>query len=173
MPPTPLPPLPYDPTILPREIARHYIPATAQEMQAMLSAIGLSQLDELFAHIPAPARMVEPLAIPAELGYADLYQHIVAQSQKNRLPNVAFLGDGLPHYTVPDLVPYVAGLRELMTAYTPYQPERSQGTAPQRSWRPCIQQPVCRVRDARIFCCSARSGHRIWRSSIPCLSTHG
>jgi glycine dehydrogenase len=113
---------------LPREVARHYIPASEQEMQAMLSAIGLSQLDELFAHIPASARMMEPPAIPEELSYADLYQHIVAQSQKNRLPNVAFLGDGLPHYSVPDLVPYVAGLRELMTAYTPYQPERSQGT---------------------------------------------
>src|SRR5262249_5356274 len=113
-------PLPYDPTTLPRETARHYIPATEREIQAMLSAIGLSQLDELFAHIPAPVRMAEPPAIPAELGYADLYQHIVAQSQKNRLPDVAFLGDGLPHYSVPDLVPYVAGLRELMTAYTPY-----------------------------------------------------
>ena len=66
----------------------------------MLSAIGLSQLDELFAHIPAPARMVEPPALPAELSYTDLYQHIVAQSQKNRLPDATFLGDGLPHYTV-------------------------------------------------------------------------
>src|SRR5262249_1276208 len=60
--------------------------------------------------------------------YTDLYQHVVAQSQKNHLPDITFLGDGLPHYRIPDLVPFVAGLRELMTAYTPYQPERSQGT---------------------------------------------
>ena len=61
---TTVPPLPYDPTTLPRETARHYIPATDQESQAMLGALGLSQLDELFAHIPAPARMVEPLNLP-------------------------------------------------------------------------------------------------------------
>src|SRR5262245_34612916 len=128
MSPTTLPPLPYDPATLPRETARHYIPATDQEIQAMLSTLGLAQLDELFTHIPASARMADPPALPEELGYADLYQHVVAQSQKNRLPDIAFLGDGLPHYRVPDLVPFVAGLRELMTAYTPYQPERSQGT---------------------------------------------
>ena len=72
--------------------------------------------------------MIDPPDLPEELSYADLYQHVVAQSQKNRLPDMTFLGDGLPHYRVPDLVPFVAGLRELMTAYTPYQPERSQGT---------------------------------------------
>ena len=85
----------------------------------MLSTLGLSQLDELFTHIPASVRMVNPPDLPAELSYADLYQHVVAQSQKNRLPDTTFLGDGLPHYRVPDLVPFVAGLRELMTAYTP------------------------------------------------------
>src|SRR5215813_1697806 len=125
---TTLPPLPYDLTTLPRELTRYYISATDEELQTMLGALGLSQLDELFAHIPAPARMIGLPDLPEELGYADLYQHVVAQSQKNRLPDVTFLGDGLPHYRAPDLVPFVAGLRELMTAYTPYQPERSQGT---------------------------------------------
>jgi glycine dehydrogenase len=122
------PPLPYDPQALPRESARHYIPATAQDIQAMLATIGLQQLDELFAHIPASVRMAEPPDLPEELGYEALYQHMRAQSQKNRLPDAAFLGDGLPQYPVHELVPYVAGLRELLTAYTPYQPERSQGT---------------------------------------------
>ena len=115
-------PLPYDPNALPRESARHYIPATAQDIQAMLGSLGLSQLDELFQHIPVHVRMAEPPALPEELSYTALYHHVVAQSRKNRVPDVTFLGDGLPHYKVPDLVPFVAGLRELMTAYTPYQP---------------------------------------------------
>ncbi len=125
---TSIPPLPYDPNTLPREIARHYIPATDQDIQAMLQSLGLSQLDELFAHLPMQVRLATPLALPEELGYSALHRHMVEQSRQNHLPEAAFLGDGLPHYRVPELVPFVAGLRELMTAYTPYQPERSQGT---------------------------------------------
>lgn len=128
MPELSVPPLPYDPTTLPRELARHYIPATASDVQAMLAALGLSRLEELFSHIPEPLRLAEPLALPEELGYTDVYHHMVAQSRKNHLPAAAFLGDGLPHYRPHPLVPFVAGLRELLTAYTPYQPERSQGT---------------------------------------------
>jgi len=44
---TTIPPLPYNPKALPRETARHYIPATAQDIQAMLGSLGLSRLDEL------------------------------------------------------------------------------------------------------------------------------
>src|SRR2546429_7654170 len=122
--------LPYDLTTLPRETARHYIPATDYEIQAMLGALGLSQLDELFQHIPARVRMAEPLALPEELGSEELYSHVVTQSQKNRLPEVAFLGDGLPHYKVPDLVPFVAGVRGWGRALTPPPTEHNQGTPP-------------------------------------------
>ena len=63
---TTLPPLPYDLAALPRETARHYIPATEQDIQAMLGALDLSQLDELFQHIPESVRMAEPPALPEE-----------------------------------------------------------------------------------------------------------
>jgi glycine dehydrogenase len=94
----------------------------------MLAMLGLQRLDELFRHIPASVRMEALPDLPEELGYHELYQHMLDQSQKNHLPEATFLGDGLPQYAVHELVPYVAGLRELLTAYTPYQPERSQGT---------------------------------------------
>ena len=123
-----VPPLPYDLKALPREQARHYIPATDADLQAMCETLGLSRLEDLYRHIPPSVRLAAPLALPEELGYFDLYQHLVAQSQKNRLPEVSFLGDALPQYSVHELVPFVASLRELLTAYTPYQPERSQGT---------------------------------------------
>jgi glycine cleavage system pyridoxal-binding protein P len=92
-----IPPLPYDPQTLPREKARYYIPASEQELQAMLAALGLSRLDDLFAHLPSAVRMAQPLALPEHLDYMDLYHHMVVQSRKNRLPAAAFLGDGLPH----------------------------------------------------------------------------
>ncbi|MGQ4809060.1 Glycine dehydrogenase (decarboxylating) [Candidatus Entotheonellaceae bacterium PAL068K] len=120
--------LPYDLHGLPREQARHYIPATDADLDAMLAALGLQRLDDLFAHLPADVRLPAPLALPDELPYEELYQHMLAQSHKNRLPEAAFLGDGLPNYAAQELVPFVASLRELLTAYTPYQPERSQGT---------------------------------------------
>jgi len=109
---------------------------------------------------------------------------------------MTFLGDGLPHYRVPDLVPFVAGLRELMTAYTPISPSvarhphdavalpvlprpcslASRPLMPRSTIapRPLVEalytRPVCHVRGARIFCCWARSGHRIWRLSTPWLT---
>src|SRR5918992_1293520 len=125
---SPVPPLPYDPETLPQEKARHYIPATDQDIEAMCAALGVSQLGDLFQHIPTDVRMPELSALPEELAYDQLYQHMVAQSRKNRIPEVSFVGDALLHYPVHDLVPFVSGLRELLTAYTPYQPERSQGT---------------------------------------------
>ena len=123
-----IPPLPYDASALPRERARHYMPVTDAELRDMCGAVGVADLDELFRHIPPACRLAPPLALPEELPYDALYAHMVALSRQNRLPEASFVGDALPHYTVHDLVPYVAGLRELLTAYTPYQPERSQGT---------------------------------------------
>ncbi len=123
-----IPSLSYDASALPRERARHYIPLTDQEVRDMCAAVGVTDLDDLFRHIPPDCRIVPPLTLPEELSYDALYEHMVAQSGKNRLPEVSFVGDALPHYAVQDLVPFVADLRELLTAYTPYQPERSQGT---------------------------------------------
>ncbi|MDP0499002.1 MAG: aminomethyl-transferring glycine dehydrogenase subunit GcvPB [Verrucomicrobiota bacterium JB022] len=119
--------LPYDPSAFPRESHRHYLPASEAELQAMLQRLNLSSLDELFAHVPEEVRFAKAPDLPDELGYEETAAHVEAISQRNR-PLPGFLGDGLPHFSVSPIVPYVLGLRKLATAYTPYQPERSQGT---------------------------------------------
>ena len=117
----------YDPSSLPREKARHYITATENEIQSMLGTLGLKKLDELFAHIPAEKRMQGELNLPEELSYEDLLTHMDQLAKKNQT-RLSFLGDGLPHYKTSEVVPHILSIRNLTTAYTPYQPERSQGT---------------------------------------------
>jgi glycine dehydrogenase len=116
----------YDPNQLPRELTRHYISASEKDISEMLTSLNLGALDQLFEHIPSTIRPAK-LALPEELAYDELLQHMRELSQKNK-PRLSFLGDGLPHYKTPEVVPHVLGIRNLTTAYTPYQPERSQGT---------------------------------------------
>ncbi len=122
-----MPQLGYDPEQLPRELKRHYISAGDDDIQAMLGELGLKRLDELYADLPGEIFFGHPLDIPEELGYRELRAHLIEISQKNKIP-LSFIGDGLQHYRVPEIVFHVAGIRGLTTAYTPYQPERSQGT---------------------------------------------
>jgi glycine dehydrogenase len=120
-------PLPYDPHALPRELKRHYISASSAEIQAMLQQVGMDSLDALYAHIPAECRFAEAPDLPEELSYEELQQRLVQLSGENRIAE-SYLGDGLPHYRVMPVVEPICAIRNLTTAYTPYQPERSQGT---------------------------------------------
>ena len=56
----PKPPLGYDPTEFPRELARHYVPASEEDVRQMLETIGEETLDDLFAHVPPEVRFPEP-----------------------------------------------------------------------------------------------------------------
>jgi glycine dehydrogenase len=119
--------LPYNPEELPRELKRHYISATDQEIQEMMDEIGIANFEELFAHIPEEVRFKSAPEMCEELSYPDLVKHVQDVAAKNNT-KLSFIGDGLKNYRVPEIVPYVCNIRGLTTAYTPYQPERSQGT---------------------------------------------
>jgi len=93
----------------------------------MLSAIGRSELDELFSHIPGEVRFREAPDLPEELGYDELKERLSALAAKNRV-GTSFLGDGLPDLLPSPVVGPICEIRKLTTAYTPYQPELSQGT---------------------------------------------
>ena len=110
----------------PKEHYKHYIGINEKEEKELLETLGKSSLDDLFEHISPEVQMTE-LALPLALEQAELKEKINNISKKNN-KCLSFLGDGLQDFTIPDLVPRICSIRGLTTAYTPYQPERSQGT---------------------------------------------
>ena len=118
--------LPYDPSTLERERAPYYISATAEDIREMLEVVGEKDLPSLFRDIPEDICFSD-WGQDKGLDYEALVEAMERLSQKNNLQS-GFLGHALKHYRQPDLIPYVCDIRGLTTAYTPYQPERSQGT---------------------------------------------
>jgi len=107
-----------------------YIPNTDEDRRAMLQAIGVASVDELFADIPAELR-IEGLNLPLALSEAELVREMSALATANRVPGhslACFLGAGAYRHFIPSAVAHVIGRSEFYTAYTPYQPEISQGT---------------------------------------------
>ena len=119
--------LPYDPNEFPRETSRHYISADDKDIADMLNYIGLEDLDDLFSHIPSDIKFVNSPDIPDELNYDSTVEKLFQISKKTKL-KTSFIGDTLPHWKKHPIVDFVSKLRPLSTSYTPYQPERSQGT---------------------------------------------
>ena len=93
----------------------------------MLQTVGVKELSDLYAHIPSNCRFEQFPDLPAELDYDALPEALGALSRENTIRE-SYIGDGLPHYKVMPVVGPVCDIRNLTTAYTPYQPERSQGT---------------------------------------------
>lgn len=110
-----------------REKLPFYIGTSDEDIAQMLDFLGLKSLDDLFSHIPQDCRMTKALEVPPHLQYADLQKHMTEIAGKNR-NKLSFIGDGLQRYKVAPAVGPVCNIRGLTTAYTPYQPERSQGT---------------------------------------------
>jgi glycine dehydrogenase subunit 1 len=102
---------------------------TATDRVAMLEAIGAASLDELFAAIPAAVRLDRPLELAGPLAEWELERHMRALASANAttLTHMSFLGGGAYEHHVPAVVDAIASRGEFLTAYTPYQPEMSQG----------------------------------------------
>jgi len=106
-----------------------YLYNTPEDQAAMLAAIGVESLEELFAMIPVDLRLKRPLAIPPALSEIELTQHMSQLAAKNAhaLNKVCFLGGGSYDHFVPAVVDEIAARGEFYTSYTPYQAEVSQG----------------------------------------------
>src|SRR3990172_843648 len=106
-----------------------YVPNTDQDREAMLATLGLPSVDALFADIPPAIRNL-PLSLPAGLSELELQREMSRLAEKNlaidRTP--CFLGAGAYRHFVPSVVGHITSRSEFYTAYTPYQPEISQGT---------------------------------------------
>ena len=104
-----------------------YLSLTPADREAMLAAIGISTMEELFADIPPGVRFRGELDVPPALAEADLAAHLSELAARNVLDEVSFLGAGIYDHYVPAVVDAVLARGEFLTAYTPYQPELSQG----------------------------------------------
>jgi glycine dehydrogenase subunit 1 len=107
-----------------------YLPHTAEEIAAMLKAVEIDSLEGLFAHIPEDCRRREALNIPQQLTEWELNDHMdeLAGSMAVSPQYKVFMGAGSYEHYVPAVVSFLLGRSEFVTAYTPYQPELSQGT---------------------------------------------
>jgi glycine dehydrogenase subunit 1 len=106
-----------------------YTAVTEADREAMLEAIGVSSLEELFAEIPASLRCERPLELPDGLGEAEVFGHLRELAARNRSAEdeISFLGGGFYDHYVPAVVDMLLERSEFLTPYTPYQPEISQG----------------------------------------------
>jgi glycine dehydrogenase subunit 1 len=104
-----------------------YISLTDADREAMLAAIGVPTVEELFRDIPAGVRFTGELDVPPALTEAELQRHLEELAAKNTVDEICFLGAGIYDHHVPAVVDAVLQRGELLTAYTPYQPEMSQG----------------------------------------------
>ena len=102
---------------------------TPEDRQAMLDAIGVASIDDLFSCIPPRLRLDRPLAVPEALCELELAQQMTRLAGQNSHTgnSICFLGGGSYDHFVPATVDAIASRGEFYTSYTPYQPEVSQG----------------------------------------------
>jgi glycine dehydrogenase subunit 1 len=106
-----------------------YIPNSPEERTEMLEAIGLKSAEQLFDSIPQELRLQRPLNTPAALSEIELLDKFENLGRRNAAAQrTSFLGAGAYSHYIPTIVDHIISRSEFFTAYTPYQPEISQGT---------------------------------------------
>jgi glycine dehydrogenase subunit 1 len=131
-----------------------YIPHTPKDTEAMLEIIGLKSMDDLFADIPADMRP-KSFNLPDGLSEHETLRRMAALARKNTPGLINFMGAGAYDHAVPAAIDALTSRGEFYTAYTPYQPEASQGTL-QGIFE--YQTAVCRLLDMDVANASVYDG---------------
>jgi glycine dehydrogenase subunit 1 len=110
-------------------VSHPFLSLTDDDREAMLAAVGVANVDDLFRDIPSGVRLRRELDLEPPLSEPDLVAHLSELAARN-VPvgdELSFLGAGMYDHYVPAVVDAVLSRGEFLTAYTPYQPEMSQG----------------------------------------------
>lgn len=131
-----------------------FIPHTPEDCSAMLRTIGVTTLDDLFADIPAAMRP-KSFDLPDGLSETAACERMEGMAARNQYATPSFVGGGFYNHSIPKAVDALTGRGEFYTAYTPYQPEASQGTL-QAIFE--YQTAVCRLLEMDIANASVYDG---------------
>ena len=104
-----------------------YVPNTLEERKKMLQEIGYSSIEDLFAHIPEEVKLKGKLNIPNGKSEFEVRREMEQIAEKNQVFKTIFRGAGAYRHFIPAMVKNVTSKENLLTAYTPYQAEISQG----------------------------------------------
>ena len=112
-----------------KKMKHRYLPMTESDKQAMLETIGVNSIDELFNDIPEVVRFKGEYNTKKAKSESALLKELAQLASKNAdlRYNTSFLGAGVYDHYMPVIVDHVISRSEFYTAYTPYQPEISQG----------------------------------------------
>ncbi len=105
-----------------------YLPKSPSDREAMLRDIGCGTIDDLFAPIPAEYRLNRDLNIPRQFGESEILDYFKERAAENANGYSIFIGAGAYNHYRPVVIDSLISRGEFFTAYTPYQPEISQGT---------------------------------------------
>lgn len=103
-----------------------FIPHTQQDREKMMQAIGIKSIDELFCSLPSSVLLKDSVSVGASHSEEEVIRHLKTLADKNN-KGISFLGAGSYDHIIPSTVKAISSLPSFVTAYTPYQPEISQG----------------------------------------------
>ncbi|MBU1105708.1 MAG: glycine dehydrogenase, partial [Candidatus Riflebacteria bacterium] len=100
----------------------NYIPTTPDELQEMLGAIGVRNIEDLFAEIPPELRLQGELNIPQGMSEPEMIRKVTRLAQANETVdnNCCFLGGGAYDHIIPSVIDHLLLRGDFFTAYTPY-----------------------------------------------------